>query len=499
MLNVSPLIPLILGLFLAIIVVRDSITKKVFLKYRMTLSFVLIFVFALLSIFYEDLTATSLSLEIFNYAMLISTIIIAILILFNGLYNINTNELNSKILTAFDKTIYYLHINKKGKILAISDELKKSFNIDKNVTSVKEILDSYITIKTINAEDVSNSDFLKYLMTKEEDSSTSDFDIKYYLNDGSLKDIKLVEQIIFVKNKYLGRIFVGQTKQTLDAPSEVDNEVITNRLSALLNTKLTGLFLHDLEHNKLWVNDYLFDKLNLDSNNLDYEDYKKLINKDDYDAYLNELENLDSDEYEAIYRISNGRKMVYLKEYGKYIYDGKKHVETLAYCLISDTRNFMVTNTILDTLEEENDLLIKIDDLANHNINYELVIFEMENIPDINKKYSRQIGTLVLEEYVKTFDKIFADQIYRISGILFGMVITDIRKMELFKKTLRTGKIFNPTLSYGSISCDLVVRLGIAFSNDAIRPKEVYASSMYALNKARERNEYFLFYKEINK
>lgn len=79
------------------------------------------------------------------------------------------------------------------------------------------------------------------------------------------------------------------------------------------------------------------------------------------------------------------------------------------------------------------------------------------------------------------------------------MIITDIRKMELFKKTLLNGKIFNPTLTYGSVNCDLIVKLGISFSNDTIRPREVYANAKVALKKAKERNIPYLFFKDMNK
>lgn len=499
MLNVSPLIPLILGLFLAIVVVRDSITRKVFLKYRMTISFVIIFVFALLSLFYESLTSTENNLLVFNYAMLFSTVLIAILILFNGLYNIANNELNNKILTAFDNTIYYLYINKKGKILAISNELKETFNIDKDVIYINDILNNYITIKSINNEDVSNADFVYYLSQKNQTSINNKLDIRYYLNDGTIKEICLIEQILYKDKRYIGRIFVGQNSKNNILPQEVEDEVVTNRLEALLNTKLSGLMLHDLNNDNLWVNDYLIDKLNLERNNMAYSDYKRLIDKDDYNAFVNYLNELESNEYEFIYRISNGKKKVYVKEVGKYILDGHKKVEALSYVLINDNRNFMKTNTILDNLEEENELLVKIDDLGNHNINYELVVFELENIVNINEQYNRQIGTLVLEEYVKTFTKVFADSIYRISGLVFVMIITDIRKMELFKKTLLNGKIFNPTLTYGSVNCDLIVKLGISFSNDAIRPREVYANAKVALKKAKERNIPYLFFKDMNK
>ena len=338
MLNVSPLIPLILGLFLAIVVVRDSITRKVFLKYRMTISFVIIFVFALLSLFYESLTSTENNLLVFNYAMLLSTVLIAILILFNGLYNIANNELNNKILTAFDNTIYYLYINKKGKILAISNELKETFNIDKDVIYINDILNNYITIKSINNEDVSNADFVYYLSQKNQTSINNKLDIRYYLNDGTIKEICLIEQILYKDKRYIGRIFVGQNSKNNILPQEVEDEVVTNRLEALLNTKLSGLMLHDLNNDNLWVNDYLIDKLNLERNNMAYSDYKRLIDKDDYNAFVNYLNELESNEYEFIYRISNGKKKVYVKEVGKYILDGHKKVEALSYVLLSASR-----------------------------------------------------------------------------------------------------------------------------------------------------------------
>lgn len=499
MLTFSPLVPLLLGVFFSILIVRDSIIRRKFLKKRIIFSFIFIFITALLSVFRDNILSVDSLVNIYNYTNLILTIFIAVMFLFNGLSNIVNNELNDSILQTFGNNMYYLYLDKKNNILAISNELKEALNIDKEVNNFNEILDNYITIKNINDKASSNQEFIYYLNYKETEPRTADFKIQYYLNDGKLREVNLVEQLLFSKDKYVGRIFLGQNKTIIENVDTNNDKLLNERLKYLLNPPIWGLILINLENNRIYVNDYLVDKLGLKSNDFAYSDYVKLIDKDDYNAYKDNLERVKDDNYEFIYRISNGYKMIYVKESGNIIYDGTKKIELIANVVINETRNFMTTDTILDKLAEENEMIVKINDLANHNENYELVYFRMTNIPSINEQYKRQIGTLVMEEYVKTFTKVFADNIYRISGLDFVMLITDIRKMELFKKTILNGKIFNPNLNYGAINCKLEVNMGISFSNDAIRPNDVYLNSKKALEIAITRNIPYLFYKDINR
>ncbi len=499
---VSPIIPLILSIFLTIIIVRDSIVKHQFYKYPLTITFIVIFISAILTVFYNEICEDELSANILNYFLLALSIVISFAFLFVGLYNVSNNELNKKILDSFTDNLYYLYVNKKGKIVAISEEMKKALGIDSEIINIKDVFSKYITIKSINNEEANNKEFLAYILTKIDEASTHSFNISFYSNEGALKEISLKEEVIIVKGKFAGRMFLGKDDKITTNTINVENDsLLSERLNILLNPKLYGLLLHDLKEDKIWLNDYIVDKLNLNRNNLDFSEYSKLINKDDYNHYLDLVDKTtETDhEFETYYRIAQGKKVCYLKEYANVVYSDNDKSEIISYVIISDTRNFMTTNTILDTLLEEEDLNEKITELANQEENYELVYFSLLNIPSINEEYGRKIGTMLIEEYVKTFSKVFSDLIYRISGLEFGMVITDIQKMELFKKTLLKGKIFNPNFDYGSINCNLDVVMGISFSNDSIRPNEIYLNSKFAMKKAIELNKPYLFYKDIVK
>ncbi len=507
MLNCSPLIPLFLGVILAIVIVRDSIVKRKFLKYRLSVSFVFIFAMALLAVFYQDLTATSLGSQILNYAMLACSILAGLAFLFNGLTNIAKNELNDYVLKSLDNNTYFLFVSKKGKIYGMSKILKDLFGIEEEVIgkNINFILDNYITINKINEEKTDNLAFKNYLKLELDKEMVNDLDLEFYKADGTLRRVKLVETPIYLKDKYHARLYVGQTNTlivTSNAETETD-EALNARFTALLESVPEGVIFKDLGAKKVWVNDYLLTKLNLPSNSLELADYEKLMDKDDRNYYLNVIEGLNNDkaQFSEVYRMSNGTKMVYVKEEGKAIFDGNKLTEIAAYVVVKESRNFIRTNTILDNLSGEAELISYINNLSNNKENYEVVYFRMLNIPTINEEYGRELGTLAMEEYVRTFKEVFSDvdAFYRISGLDFVFVISDIRKMEALKKTLTKGKIFNPSLTYGAINCTLDVVMGLSFSNDAIRPKDIYNNTKVALAKALERNQPYLFYKDINR
>lgn len=503
MFNCSPIVPLVLSILLAIIFVRDSLIRKKFLKIRTTISFVIIFVMALLAVFYNDLTSDSNFSNIINVFNLAASILLGFVFIFNGFINFEQNELNNNILRSFDDNIYYLYINKKGKVFGISKILEQAFGLEDSLIgqNIKSLFDNYITINKINGEKADNLSFLNYLKLEIED--TNELEIEFYLLDCSLKTLKLIETPIYYKDKYFARLYVGKnTTIILNNENPIDS-LSNDRLSIIIDEIPDGLMIKNLKEKKVWINDYILEKLNLNNNNLNIDEYNKLINSDDLANYQEVLKRIgpNNNQFREFYRISNGSKMIYLEEKGKILFDGNKPVEIISYVQVGPTNNFIHTNTILDKLSNENECLGYINELALNKVNYEVVYFKLINIPQINEEFDRIFGTLAMEEYVKTFNKVFADEkgMFRITGLEFVFIISDIRKMEVFKKTIQKGKIFNASLQYGANSCVLDVKMGISFSNEAIRPKDIYLNAKNALKKAEERDIPYLFYKDINK
>ena len=75
-------------------------------------------------------------------------------------------------------------------------------------------------------------------------------------------------------------------------------------------------------------------------------------------------------------------------------------------------------------------------------------------------------------------------ELYRASGLVFYFVITDTRKMELFKRGLTSDpNSMNLSLNYGSLHAELKVNIGVAESNiDGFNKEELIANCNTAIN-----------------
>ncbi|MCK5762426.1 MAG: diguanylate cyclase, partial [Candidatus Izimaplasma sp.] len=96
-------------------------------------------------------------------------------------------------------------------------------------------------------------------------------------------------------------------------------------------------------------------------------------------------------------------------------------------------------------------------------------VIHLSNIPNINEKYGRDVGDLMMGEYMKKLRYNFIKDnhsLYRIGGINFALIIKDERKVELIDRALQHGgDLFNLTMVFGGITQTLYPNLGISESN----------------------------------
>ena len=92
-----------------------------------------------------------------------------------------------------------------------------------------------------------------------------------------------------------------------------------------------------------------------------------------------------------------------------------------------------------------------------------------------------------MNEYIKKLKNNFmsdTSELYRASGLVFYFVITDTRKMELFKRGLTSDpNAMNLALNYGSLHAELKVNIGVAESTiDGLNKEELIANCNTAIN-----------------
>jgi GGDEF domain-containing protein len=92
-------------------------------------------------------------------------------------------------------------------------------------------------------------------------------------------------------------------------------------------------------------------------------------------------------------------------------------------------------------------------------------MLHLTNIPDVNKRFGRDVGNLMIAEYVKNMRYHFAREkhtLFRITGIQFALVIKDDLKYQNLHRALTSGgDLINLKLSIGGIQQIIYPNLGI--------------------------------------
>jgi len=131
---------------------------------------------------------------------------------------------------------------------------------------------------------------------------------------------------------------------------------------------------------------------------------------------------------------------------------------------------------------------------------YTLIYFQLSNIPVINERYGRDMGDLMMGEFISKLIYHFlgdAEALYRITGIRFAMVIEDQRKHGMLKRALEEGgDLVNYTMSFGGTRQSVYPYFGIHTIKVFEEPvDEIAARAEKALNIAlddKTQENYFM-------
>jgi GGDEF domain-containing protein len=227
------------------------------------------------------------------------------------------------------------------------------------------------------------------------------------------------------------------------------------------------------------------------------------IHPDDISFYKEKMKEITSKDgdYSISYRIFNGSSYYYIKEDGARISSGKS-VELCGIMKVVDNYRFEKTDTILDNIQTEPEMLARLNTLINLQQPFLAIHFELTSIPEINDKYGRAIGNLMINDYVDFIKTKFVNdnQIYRISGLEFVAFITDLRKMDILKNNLANNdKMLHVPAKYMNDTITTDVHMGIAYSTDSPNPKDVVNNATKALkfSKNKQVKANHIYYREI--
>ena len=320
--------------------------------------------------------------------------------------------------------------------------LKKKMLLVKNYLI---FLNQRVRFIKLNGQEVNNRMLESYYQSYKEHAKPGDDEIQELtlLNvDGVQIFLHLVMQPVYALGKYKGRICVGEKKTDYDLLSvekelnQTSNELesVRHKFIATLEISEEGLFYIDLDERTLWASDSLVKMLDLPKNLMDLTDFRRRIEAEDLKKYLGIVSELTPTKphYQTSYRVLVQNRYVWFREKGKRLFEDASGSFIMGTINPVKTKHYMSSNIdVLDNLRDHHELMVSMHHFFNESRYFELVVFKLKNIPKINEMHGREVGNMMIAEYIKKMRSTFVSEsgdIFRLSGLEFAVTITDTRK-----------------------------------------------------------------------
>jgi PAS domain S-box-containing protein len=246
-------------------------------------------------------------------------------------------------------------------------------------------------------------------------------------------------------------------------------ELLRKRFISTIELLNDGISFSD-EGEKSFGTDRYISILGLKNNEFNKETQENLIYKDDLVQYKSVIEKLSKKNpiYSTTYRVEKDGTSLWIKEVGKKIYLNKK-TSIISIIKPMDIRQFPVTEIeVLNNLPGDKKMYNEMQRLSKNKQPFNLVLMQLSNIPKINEKYGRDVGDLMMGEYLKKtrFNFIKDDiSLYRMGGIKYGLIIKDEKKYEILERALiGGGDLLNMKMIFGGITQTIYPNFGISES-----------------------------------
>ena len=228
-----------------------------------------------------------------------------------------------------------------------------------------------------------------------------------------------------------------------------------------------GLIFYDDNLEGMFITEKTKEIINAENVDLTLVDYVSYIHEEDKTEYIQTIKkaNKKNPNYEVKYRVKKNESYIWVVEKGKTFFHKNK-----AYLLSSlkgiDMKLFPETMIHeLDSIPSEEKLSQVLAQIRKEKEPFYLVLMHLTNIPDINKRFGRDVGNLMIAEYIKKMRYHFAkdfNTIFRITGIEFALVIKENQKYEVLKRALVSGgDLINLRLNIGGIQQVVYPNVGI--------------------------------------
>lgn len=504
-----PLFPFILALSTWVFIILIGVIDEKPYRFFQVIAIFLMLLYIPIALFYDAYVAETILETVYMYLSMVSIIVFiatSIVVFRKGLFTKNHYHLFIKSIKATKWNAYYV-IDHKGRIKEMSDSLCEEFGFTLEQIKDKaffDIVNRSIRITSFDGVETNNRAMETYYedyprIAKPKMSEEHEMLFQNYQGKPVL--LHTVEQPIFILGKYKGRINIGERRSDFDLLSiekelktaEQNLESMRLKFIATLELSDEGLFYMDLDERYIWGNDQFVQMTGIPQNTIDLDDFRKLIKDEDLQTYLGVLSGLTARKqtYKTTYRLLKQGYYIWVKESGKRIFEDKSSNIVMGSLNVVQTSSYQKINiSEIDGLLGQPELLLHLDQLVNANKHFQLALIELSSIPKINESYGREIGNMLMGEYIKKLKGSFMSEsssLFRLSGLVFAITIVDPRKMDLLKQGIQANQTYmNLQMNYGSIKTDLEVMIGISRSHaDGATGTLIYQHAKDALMVAR--------------
>ena len=226
---------------------------------------------------------------------------------------------------------------------------------------------------------------------------------------------------------------------------------------------------------------------------------------DDREIYFKTISRVSSknQKYEIKYRVVRDKDVIWVQETGQYVLTNSGDETIIATVMPLDISIFNKTGyIIIDSMKTKDNLITSLTDVLRSSKQFTLALFELSNIVEINEKYGREVGNLMINEYIKIIKNQYAydsKEIFRITGIRFALIITDDRIYDAFHKAVidNNSLIYNTKIPIAEIKEIVKPKFGVVNISGARTsdPTNVlnYAEQLLKESKESTRKNYTIF------
>lgn len=245
------------------------------------------------------------------------------------------------------------------------------------------------------------------------------------------------------------------------------SELLRKRFIATIGLLNDGLIFYEEDKNSLFLTEEILQIIKIDQAQMTTDEYMKFMHPEDRAPYLQIIKKISKKypEFFQKYRLQIGNTYTWVEEKGKiFTHDNKDYLISVIKKL--DIKLFPETSIqIVDSLPNEDDLTNQISLLRKEKKVFHLAMMHLTNVPDINKRFGRDVGNLMIAEYIKQMRFHFArenNSIFRITGIQFAVIIDDEQRYaNLHRALVSGGDLINVRINIGGIIQVVYPNIGI--------------------------------------